>query len=82
MVGAINAPTTGNTVEKFIEASKNATRNVSPVSTAGTGGSLASNGSAGGANGTNPAQNANGAATLQYSGALAGAMGVFAYLFI
>ncbi|CAI6334543.1 unnamed protein product [Periconia digitata] len=86
MVGAINAPTSGNTVEKFIEASKNASDNVSPTSTAGSGGSLASNGSAAGGgasgNGTGPAENTNGAATLQYSSAFAGAMGMFAYLLI
>jgi len=85
MVGAINAPTSGNTIEKFVENSKNATRNVSPVSTAGTGGSLASNGSAStgsGSNSTGPAQNTNGAATVQYSTFLAGAVGMVAYLMI
>ncbi|KAF2634635.1 Cupredoxin, partial [Massarina eburnea CBS 473.64] len=45
MVGVINGPTSGNTIEKFATAAKNATKNVTPTSTAGSGGKLATNGS-------------------------------------
>ncbi|OCL14251.1 Cupredoxin [Glonium stellatum] len=40
MVGAINAPTTGNTIEKFVASAKSASNNTTPSVTAGTGGTL------------------------------------------
>jgi len=45
MVGVINGPAQGNTIEKFKEAAKNASANVEPTSVAGTGGKIMEGGS-------------------------------------
>lgn len=76
MVGVINGPSTGNTLERFKSASANATANVSPNSTAGTNGMLMQNGTMG--NGTT---NENAASALSASSglAVAGFLGAFFY---
>ncbi|PSN74604.1 Cupredoxin [Corynespora cassiicola Philippines] len=92
MVGAINAPTSGErTVAAYKSASENANSNVSPSSTAGEGGELTnstgttspSGTASGGASptGSGSAGSETGAAsTLSGSMAFTGLMGMFAYL--
>ncbi|KAF1961899.1 Cupredoxin, partial [Byssothecium circinans] len=62
MVGVINGPTSGNTIERFKAAAKNATENVTPTSTAGSGGRLASNDSA--SNGTSSPEGSSDASSI------------------
>ncbi|ORY10486.1 Cupredoxin [Clohesyomyces aquaticus] len=93
MVGAINAPATGNTVDKFVTAAKAATVMTPPSSVAGTGGMLMNSttmmpsGSAG-----SPSSSASGAAAsatgtgaasaleINKNVAFTGLLGMFAYL--
>ncbi|KAF2875145.1 Cupredoxin [Massariosphaeria phaeospora] len=81
MVAAINAPSTGNTLEKYINGSSLATENLSPTSAAGEGGMLMQGTSHSGTPSGSATPGASGAAsTLNNGMAFTGLMSMFAFL--
>ncbi|KAL6705138.1 hypothetical protein ACN47E_007243 [Coniothyrium glycines] len=86
MVGVINPPQTGaRTLDAFKNASKQATANVAPSSTAGTGGNLTTNGTStsGSASSSGSSPASTGAAShLTGSATFAGLTGLAAYLLL
>jgi plastocyanin len=82
MVGVINGPSQGNTIERFKQAAANASNNTTPSSVAGFGGMLMENGSMSSGNGSGAGGSSPNAATSvgANSGLIfAGVLGSLAY---
>ncbi|KAF2477487.1 Cupredoxin [Lindgomyces ingoldianus] len=83
MAGAINAPATGNTVDKFISSAKAASSVVIPSSVAGTGGMLMNGTMTASSSASGSTASSTGAAStleLNKNVAFTGLLGMFAYL--
>lgn len=82
MVGAINAPTSGQrTIDAFKQAASNADNNTAPSIRSGSGGTLQNSSSSGSPTSSGASPSSTGAAAaLSGNIVFAGAMGAFAYL--
>lgn len=85
MAGAINAPSSGNTADAFIEKAKQADTIATPASSAGTGGMLMNGTMSSTASGSASTASSTGAASsVNVNGGVVftGMMGMFAYLLL